>query len=196
MSDIRDFIPKESMTKFFQEQRERITSFLINRYNAPEEDAEEAFCLGCHALLEAIHEGRFTSEHHEYSLVKYLQTCCKNQLMKMFEQQHKEIAISKFEDEDEADGEKWPDLTDDDQDGYSESRQQKDADIELMLSIIEDLPHPCKDLIWGKQEGFSSTEMAVRLGYSNNRVAVTTLSRCMKKLKERFNKERRIVNEE
>jgi len=185
-------------------------SYLQTQYNVSEEEAKEAFCRGVHATHDAIHSGRFAAELHEHSLVKYLHQCCKRQLLKMFDEQSitvdsgdiqsandwesleagepattkTKVKISSFSDGPEP------------ADSPTETTAQREADLTLMKTILDDLPHPCKDLIWGKfYEGFSATDMAMRLGYNGPRVAITTLSRCMAKLKKRFNKERRLTDE-
>jgi len=168
-------------------------------FNITEDDAEEAFYRGCHALLEAIHSGRFTVEQHEYSLEKYLQTCCSNQLLKMIDQHETKGGVSN-EDEDlenkdrgdeDWDDENIPDDTD------IADRLQHEQDLALMEFILDYLPAPCRDLItWKYYSGFSATEAAQRLGYSSSRVAITTLSRCMKKLRTHFNEERSLNDEE
>jgi len=206
MSDISDFLNGQSVAGFYEEQRQRIPRYLSTRFGASDEDAEEAFCAGMHALLEAIRDGRFAEVEHEYAIGKYLQTCCRNQLLKMFEQRQREVATD-FQ----ANEAFSADAFDDDADAgptagayqpailafdTAEEKAQDEYDMQQMEAILEDLPNPCKDLIWGKlKEGFSSAEMAQRLGYSSNRVAITTLSRCMDKLTKRFNSERRLINE-
>jgi len=188
MSDISDFIPKENMSRFFQEQHTRVTGYLLRHNKISEEEADDIFSAGCHAMLEAIHSGRFTSEYHEYSLVKYLHTCCNYQMLKMLERKKKTATNEGLDTDNLSDS--ASDADDDD------NEDQKTKDLELMETILEDLPYPCKDLIWGKyKERFSAEEMALRLGYNSNRVATTTLSRCMKKLRKRFNSERRIIDE-
>ena len=206
MSNNSVFDSRQKIQLFFTEQRGRVMRLLGSRYGVNDDDAEEAYSRGVHALLEAIHSGRFTTEYHEHALAHYLQTCCINQLMKMFEQRKKETPID-WSGDVGGDDDSWDDGSDhqpDDAQAASmasdaaecEAADQHEADLQLMESILETLPYPCKDLIWGKlKEGFSAGEMAARLGYSNSRVAITTLSRCMQKLKERFNDERRLIDE-
>jgi len=208
MNNVNDLIQKENVTRFFQEQRERITRYLCLRYGISVGDAEEAFCKGCHAMLNAIHTGKLSAGYHEHSLGKYLQTCCRNQMLKTFERDKREITID-FQESAINPYDSWSEFgntaqmaahasnadIESVQDG--DATQQHEKDLLLMESILEDLPYPCKDLIWGKyKEGFSAGEMAMRLGYKGSRVAITTLSRCMHKLKKRFNSERRMANEE
>jgi len=209
MSDISDFIPKENLSHFFEDQHKRVTGYILKHNKISEEEADEIFSAGCHAMLEAIHSGRFTTEYHEYSLVKYLHTCCKYQMLKLLEQKKKKVKKSRKDGKDfdiidklsedisgyyKEEGKWKPYVNTDGDDKMSE--EQKKEDLELMETILEDLPYPCKDLIWGKyKERFSAEEMAMRLGYNSNRVAITTLSRCMQKLKNRFNSERIMIDE-
>jgi len=194
MDNIDNILPPDQVAEFFQRERERITRYLRNHFfKITEEDAEEAFSRGCHALLEAIHSGRFTAEQHEYSLEKYLQTCCSNQMSKML----KERSNGKDEDLENKDrgDEDWDDENIPDDTGIADSLQHE-QDLALMESILDNLPDPCRDLItWKYYSGFSATEAAQRLGYSSSRVAITTLSRCMKRLRTHFNEERRLTDE-
>lgn len=203
--EISDFMGKKKVSEFFQQEGERVRRYLCSRFGVSDDDAEDAFAEGCHALLDAIQSGRFSSEYHENSLSCYLQNCCRNQLLKMLRNRKKEIPTD-LEGRETDGGAPW-----DDEGGnasadggmgtgalfssdYEES-QQHEIDLQLMESILEDLPYPCKDLIWGKyKEHFSATEMSMRLGYKSSRVAITTLNRCMQKLKNRFNSERRMTN--
>jgi len=174
-------MPKEKVGPFITEQRKMVIGFLINKHKVSEENAEEAFYRGCHAMLENIHSGKFIKEEHEGSLAKYLHTCCENQLLKMFK-----IASRNISDDDVPD---WPDESGD--------KVQMETDLELMESIVEDLGSPCQELIWGRYgDKFSAQEMAYRLGYSSSRVAITTLSRCMQRLRNRFFNERKQQDEE
>jgi len=206
MSDIIDFLNGQSVSDFFDEQRQRITRHLSTRYGVSDDDAEEAFSEGCLALFEAIEAGRFTEEEREFSLGKYLQTCCRNQLLKMLEHRQREVATD-FQANEAYSADAFDDEADaaptaaayqpafEAFDTVSEA-EQRESDFRQMDSILSDLPYPCKDLILGKYgEKFSAAEMAQRLGYSNSRVAITTLSRCMQKLKKHFNSERRLLHE-
>lgn len=160
--------------------------------------ANEAFCEGCHALLDNIHEGRLTAENLSCSLQSYLTSCCRNQLLKLLEKRKRLYGKQRTED----DVTSWEtDMADesrvnDDGDWVSVTAEQHESDLSLMEKIVMDLPFPCEILIWGKfRDKFSPAEMAVRLGYSGPRVAITTISRCMKKLKKRFEKERKLIDE-
>lgn len=198
MADIYDFIPKPGVARFFQQQRERDVRYLIAHYGVTEEKADQAFCEGCHALLENIHNRKLTAENFSGSLEGYLMSCCRNQLMKLFEKEKKDIiANCKTTDDD-----RWTDDNIDDSwindkgNWVDIATDQHESDLRLMEKIVADLPSPCEDLIYGKYfNHFSPYEMAMRLGYGGARVAITTLSRCMKKLKDRFYKERRLLDE-
>jgi len=195
------------------------------KYEISAEDANECYSKGWHTLLEAIHSGKFTEEYHDYSLVKFLSTCCKNHCKKLLYERKrmngnaeadnevdetdqeidkssaKEVgSVSALKQEDDSkqegnvilsinikpDVEELP-LKEADPTAALEHKE----DLQLMEHILDDLPYPCKDLIWGKyRDGFPAEEMAWRLGYSGSRVAITTLSRCMKKLRNRFLEER------
>lgn len=197
MDSVYQFIPKPGVARFFQKERESNVRYLVKRFAVTEEMANEAFCEGCHALLNNIHEGRLTAENLSCSLQSYLTSCCRNQLLKLQEKRKRLSGRQQTED----DVTPWEtDMADesrvnDDGDLVSIAAEQHESDLRLMEKIVIDLPFPCEDLIWGKfRDKFSPAEMAARLGYSGPRVAITTMSRCMKKLKKRFEKERKLIN--
>jgi len=177
-----------SCEEYLEKQRPRVVRYLKKKFGEEkevrEEDAIDAFYQGVEAMYNAIIEGRFEMQN-EYAFAKYLQTTCRNQYCKMFGNQ----VIT-----DSLDSEEWPPVLAVDED---DSPEQQEAYLELMESILMTLPYPCEDLIHGRYwHKFSAAEMAERLGYKNNRVAITTLNRCMKRLTDRFNEERKLIDEE
>jgi len=207
MIDISKFLNGQSLAAFFDEQRRRNMCYLCVRYGVGDDDAEEAVSEGCLALFEAIQAGRFTEEKREFSLEKYLQMCCRNQLLKMLERRGREVPTD-FQANEAFSADAWDDDADNpspfashlspvDSTDTAGEAEQREADLQQMENILGSLPYPCKDLILGKYgNGFSAAEMAQRLEYKSSRVAITTLSRCMDKLKKRFNSERRLLNEQ
>lgn len=198
MADVYDFIPRLGVARFFREQRERNVRYLIARYGVTEEKAENAFCEGCHAMLENIHNDKLTIGNMSGTLEGYLMSCCRNQLLKVFEKEEKDIiAHSETIDDsrwiDDDGDETWENNSDYSVDTHTD---QHESDLQLMEKIVADLPSPCADLIYGKYfNHFTPSEMAERLGYNSARVAITMMSRCMKKLRYRFIEERRLADE-
>jgi len=186
MGDINDILSGKKLEQFIKDEREKVIPYLSKRYRVPTEEAEDAFQDGLVALFEAVNSGRFKEEQHEYSLVRYFHTCCKNQLLKKLGKIEKETIPS---DPDELG-------TGDYDISALEDDNQHNEDIELMQDILADLPKKCRSLIWGKyHDGFSATEMAAMLNYNSDRVAITSLNRCMEKLRNRFNETRRLYDE-
>jgi len=79
MGDINDILSGKKLEQFIKDEREKVIPYLSKRYRVPTEEAEDAFQDGLVALFEAVNSGRFKEEQHEYSLVRYFHTCCKNQ---------------------------------------------------------------------------------------------------------------------
>jgi len=175
--------------EFLTKQRSKVVGHLrkkIAKSGFTEENATDAFYQGIKEMHNAILEGRFTMRDKN-SFSKYLQTTCLNQYCKMFGEQWRIVPVDSKEE--------WsfPQFLGSTGD---ESPKQHEADLELMEHILMTLPEPCETLIYGRfWNKFSAAEMAERLEYKNSRVAITTLSRCMKKLTKRFNKERRLIDE-
>lgn len=188
--NILDFIPRPGVARFFREAQRKNVRYLISHYRASEEMAEEAFAEGCHKLLDAIQSGRLTAENVNTGTVStleaYLFKCCRTCLLKMIEADKRIV----HEPEDPSDdGEIYSPVT-----GRCQSTDQHESDLELMKKIVLDLPSPCNDLIYGKYYNRQSlTELAEELNYSSPRVAITTLSRCIKKVRARFKKERTLA---
>lgn len=187
MSDsILDFIPRPGFARFFQDAQRKIVRYLISHYHVSEDMANEAFCEGCHTLLDRIHDGRLTAESlnsdTNTTLEKYLFVCCRNNLLKTIKR-NKIIADNPPEEEPvyiQASGKQ-----------ESEETEQHEMDLSLMEKIVLDLPTQCHDLIFGKYYNrLSLAELAEELNYGSSRVAITTLSRCIKKVRDRFKKER------
>lgn len=230
MAKLEDMIPARKLLQFVKEEREKVIRFLRRRYtNVNEEDADEAFSRGMHALLEKIHSGEFTEEYHENSLSQFLHTASKNHLLKIFDEKQIELELregytestddnleprkGKSESTDDESGTMFitgpqvgtpqnkKTVSDDNSPIIDEiqekiNEKQKQADDELARSILNDLPYPCQDVIWGKiRDKIPDAELALRLGYSSSQVVKTTRSRCMDKLRKRFNKNRRVIDE-
>ena len=175
MGEIEDFIPREDVSKFFRKEKERITRYLMAKANVSSEQAEDAFSNGCMAMWQNIQSGKLTPQLLTCSLATYLTSCCENQLSNALIKDRRMVC-----DEDKVNdilSRTEPDDT-----------SQKEQNLKLMEQIVKELPYPCEDLLWGKyKDGFSMTEMAQRMGYSNDRVAITTMHRCMDKLRKKFN---------
>lgn len=167
--------------KFFNSERPKIIRYLTVRYNLEDQEAEDCFQDGCVAVWKNIQTGRLTEDNLTCSLSTYLTRCCCNHATHLLE---KKSMNSRFETHEFQINEDGEILGSSEQEEFSDDQEYL---LRLLENVVQSLPKPCDDVLWGVyRNGLSNKDLAVLLGYQSDRVVITTRSRCMKKLKERM----------
>lgn len=184
--EIKQEVPNEvQLGIFIEKERNKAIGYLRKHLSLIEEDAEDVFQDSCLALFNNIKNGKLQSLTS--TLSTYLLKICINQGLKII---NKSKSIIPFEQQieitqkDEYSESKIDELLGFGDDGSITIEQKK-----IMHNIVQDLPYPCEEILWYYYgDDLSTQTIAELLNYSNSRTVITTKSRCMSKLKERFNR--------
>lgn len=167
--------------KYFNSERPKIIRYLAARYSLEEKEAEDCFQEGCLAVWKNIQSGRLTEDNLTCSLSTYLTRCCSNHATHLLEKKSMNSQFETREFQINEDGEVV---------GSSDTEELSDDQehlLRLLESVVQSLPKPCDDVLWGVyRNGLSNKDLAVMLDYQSDCVVITTRSRCLKKLKERM----------
>lgn len=175
-------IPNDKLLgQFFEKERNKLIAILRNRLSVQTEDAEDIYQDACVALFNNIKKGKLKTL--TCSLSTYFTQICLNlgynfvnrgQSITSFDQmlensQYDEYGLTQLE--------AVLGLGD----GLSQEQTAK------MREIVQDLPHPCEDILWAYYgDDLSMKEIADIVGFNGADSVKSKKSQCMSKLKERF----------
>jgi len=172
------------LSQFFEQERRKIIVVLQNRLGIVKEDAEDIYQNSCIALFENIHNGKLKTLTS--SLSTYFMSVCLNQGKKFLRDSQQGASL-----------EEMPETVNEDE--YSSTQIElilglSGTDINEeqkaeMRKIVEDLPSPCEEILWGYYgDNLSLKEIMPLIGYTSVEGVKSRKSQCMSKLKERFEK--------
>lgn len=177
-------IPDDKLLgQFFEKERNKIITILRNRLSVQTEDAEDIYQDACVALFNNIKNGKLKTL--TCSLSTYFTQICLNlgynfvnrgQTTTSFDQmlensQYDEYSLTQLE----------AVL------GLGDGLSQEQTT--MMREIVQDLPHPCEDILWAYYgDDLSMKEIADIVGFNGADSVKSKKSQCMNKLKERFTK--------
>lgn len=167
--------------QFFEKERSKILLVLRNRLSISTEDAEDIYQDACIALFNNIKMGKLKTL--TCSLSTYFMQICLNMGYNFVNRGHSTTSFdqmldnTQYDEYDLAQLEAVLGLGD----GLS-SEQTK-----MMHDIVQDLPHPCEDILWAYYgDDLSMKEIADVIGFNGADSVKSKKSQCMSKLKERF----------
>lgn len=177
-------IPDDKLLgQFFEKERNKMITILKNRLSVQTEDAEDIYQDACVALFNNIKNGKLKTL--TCSLSTYFTQICLNlgynfvnrgQTTTSFDQmlensQYDEYGLTQLE----------AVL------GLGDGLSQEQTT--MMREIVQDLPHPCEDILWAYYgDDLSMKEIADIVGFNGADSVKSKKSQCMNKLKERFTK--------
>lgn len=171
----------EELTSFFREQRMKAICFLTKRYSISDDDAEDIYQDSSMALFSNIKNGKLESLTSTLSTY-FFQICCHQANNHLRKRLH--IATDydfEIRQKDEYAEDKINVLLGIGDSGITDEQKQ------LMRDIVQQLPKPCDDILWYYYgDNLDMKAIADILDYKNANTVKTTKSRCMSKLKAKF----------
>lgn len=179
------------LAKFAKEQWQKVRAILISRYSLSEEDCADVFNESLVILWQNLKENKVDVDcmgPEEKSNSNYFMTICRNKTMELLRSNKRYANITPKQDQDKDTIQFLPDKIDSilalDED-YNDYQEEKDS---LVRTIINDLPSPCNELLWGYYgNGNSIRELAEDYYKGSESAAKVTKHRCTNKFRERFN---------
>ena len=179
------------LAKFAKEQWQNVRKFLIRRYSLSEEDCADVFNESLMILWQNLKENKVDVDcmgTEEKSNSNYFMTICRNKTMERLRNNKRYTKFNPKQDKDEDTIQFMPDKIDTilalDED-YNNYQEEKDS---LVRTIINDLPSPCNELLWGYYGNGNSIRELAEDYYKGSESAVkVTKHRCTNKFRERFN---------
>lgn len=175
MATIKHINPDEiKINDFIEKERKKALCFLERNYSLDEEDAKDVFQDSSLALFQNIKNGKLVSLTS--TLSSYFMQICINQALKKLRGNDKNIRL-----EDDFNEQKINELLSFGEENIT-SRQK-----DVMRDLVQNLPKPCDDILWYFYgDNLSLQTIADLLNYNNANSVKTTKSRCLGKLKEKF----------
>lgn len=171
---INDFLTKE---------REKALCYLERNYSLDNEDAKDVFQESSLALFMNIKNGKLVNLTS--TLSTYFLKICINQARKSLRKNKNTININEvieLKQKDEYNDSKIDELL-----GFGEENIT-DEQKNIMRNLVQNLPKPCDDILWYFYgDNLDMQTIADMLNYKGADSVKTTKSRCMSKLKEKFN---------
>ena len=171
----------QDLDKFFKKDASKVLVVLKNRLSITTEDAEDIYQNACIALFNNIQKGKLKTL--TCSLSTYFTQICLNMGYNFVNRGHSTTSFDQMLDNTQYDeyGLAQLEAVLGLGDGLS-SEQTK-----MMRDIVQDLPHPCEDILWAYYgDDLSMKEIADVIGFNGADSVKSKKSQCMSRLKERF----------
>ena len=171
----------QDLGQFFKKEAPKVLVVLKNRLSVSTEDAEDIYQNACIALYNSIKK----EKHKQLSCKRttYFLQICLNMGYNFVNRRHSTTSFDQMLDNTQYDeyGLAQLEAVLGLGDGLS-SEQTK-----MMRDIVQDLPHPCEDILWAYYgDDLSMKEIADVIGFNGADSVKSKKSQCMSKLKERF----------
>jgi len=172
---------EELLGQFFEKERSKLLAVLRNRLSISTEDAEDIYQDACIALFDNIKKGRLKTL--TCSLSTYFTQICLNMGYNFVNRGHSMTSFDQLLDNTQYDEYGLAQLEAVLGLGDGLSSEQ----TAMMRDIVQDLPHPCEDILWAYYgDDLSMKEIADIIGFNGADSVKSKKSQCMSKLKERF----------
>lgn len=169
------------LNSFIEKERGKVLCLLQKNYSLNEEDAKDVFQSSSMALYENIQKGKL--ENLTSTLSTYFITICINQTKKFLRDSKNYLDVDNLTNQGDYQDEKINELLEYGS-GSSISEEQKN----MMHELVQNLPKPCDDILWYYYgDNLSMQTIAGLLSYQNADTVKSTKSRCMSKLRAKFN---------
>ena len=167
--------------QFFEKERCKLLAVLRNRLSISTVDAEDIYQDACIALFDNIKRGKLKTL--TCSLSTYFTQICLNMGYNFVNRGHSMTSFDQM-------------LENTQYDEYGLAQLEavlglgdglSSEQTAMMRDIVQDLPHPCEDILWAYYgDDLSMKEIADVIGFNGADSVKSKKSQCMSKLKERF----------
>ena len=167
--------------QFFEKERCKLLAVLRNRLSISTVDAEDIYQDACIALFDNIKRGKLKTL--TCSLSTYFTQICLNMGYNFVNRGHSMTSFDQM-------------LENTQYDEYGLAQLEavlglgdglSSEQTAMMRDIVQDLPHPCEDILWAYYgDDLSMKEIADIIGFNGADSVKSKKSQCMSKLKERF----------
>lgn len=172
------------LNDFVAREWQKVLSFLQRHYGLSEDDCKDIFQESFIVLYNKIQAGEL--DNLTSSLSTYFISICKNKAKTHIRSASKSIGVDELSLTmmDEIQTEKIEALL---------SLENNDATIEarkheLVRTIVENLPSPCNELLWGfYRDNLSMRALAEMYNYKSESVVKVTKHRCCEKFRAKYN---------
>ncbi len=183
MSDVKIKYGESELNRFANREWTKVLTYLQNRYGLSEDDCKDVFQEAFITLYENIQTGKLVELTS--SLSTYFVGICRNKALALLRLTPKNILdddSSLFQLPGEIREDKIEELLSFEDDEIFERQK-----AELVRSIVEDLPSPCNEMLWGYyRDNLTVKALADMYNYSEGSVKVTK-HRCCEKFRIRYN---------
>lgn len=167
--------------QFFEKERSKLLVVLRNRLAVSTEDAEDIYQDACIALYNNIQNGKL--KKLTCSLSTYFTQICLNMGYNFVNRGHSTDSFDQMLENSQYDEYGLAQL--EAVLGLGDGLSQEQT--AMMRDIVQDLPHPCEDILWAYYgDDLSMNEIADIIGFNGADSVKSKKSQCMSKLKERF----------
>ena len=172
--------------RFVRKQREKVLSYLRTHFILNREEAEDIFQDSFLILYQNIKSGKIEDVNTTLSTSTYLLAICKNKAKEIQRSKNK-FDIDSFDTE-EPEQSRYIESQIDYVLSLDEENHYREEQVnQLVQDIVQDLPSPCNELLWGfYRDGFSMTHLAKEYGYASENAVKVTKHRCCEKFELRF----------
>lgn len=169
--------------QFFEKERSKVLAVLKNRLAISADDAEDIYQDASIALFNNIKNGKLKTM--TCSLSTYYMQICLNMGYNFVNRGHSTTSFDQIMDNTQYDEYSLAQL--EAVLGLGDGLSAEQA--AMMRDIVQDLPHPCEDILWAYYgDDLSMKEIADVVGFNGADSVKSKKSQCLSKLKERFTK--------
>lgn len=169
--------------QFFEKERSKVLAVLRNRLSISVDDAEDIYQDASIALFNNIKNGKLKTM--TCSLSTYYMQICLNMGYNFVNRGHSTTSFDQIMDNTQYDEYSLAQL--EAVLGLGDGLSAEQA--AMMRDIVQDLPHPCEDILWAYYgDDLSMKEIADVVGFNGADSVKSKKSQCLSKLKERFTK--------
>lgn len=179
-------LKNKELNLFLSEERNKVICFLKKTYSLSDDDSNDIFQEAATALYLNIKEGKLRKLTS--SLLTYFISICTNQALKQIKRNQKTVPfidINTLTNKDEFKNDKIDEL-------YNLCTENEDANIvsrseKIVNSIIDVLPNPCKNILWGYyRDELTTNTIASMYGFANANSVKTQKYKCVNKFKSKY----------
>lgn len=169
--------------QFFEKERSKVLAVLRNRLSILVDDAEDIYQDASIPLFNNIKNGKLKTM--TCSLSTYYMQICLNMGYNFVNRGHSTTSFDQIMDNTQYDEYSLAQL--EAVLGLGDGLSAEQA--AMMRDIVQDLPHPCEDILWAYYgDDLSMKEIADVVGFNGADSVKSKKSQCLSKLKERFTK--------
>lgn len=166
------------IVNFIHTQREKALAYLSSNFALRKEDCEDVFQDAVITLHNNICNGKL--DQLTASVTTYFISICRNKAYELLRHKNRYVTTEQFN---EFSRDKANTLIAMDGDDYQACEEKE----RLVREIVNDLPSPCNELLWGfYRDGLPMKSLAQKFGYASENAVKVTKHRCCEKFQTRY----------